>query len=137
MSHTDTIRNLQIRRLDLLGRAAERCGLTLVEGQTAIRGYYKEQAKVDHAVVDRGNPGSYELGVKRNEEGAFDLLLDTFAGGGGLVEKVGGPRCERLRQFYALESALEQGRELEDQGWVSHWAFDEQGNLLLEYESAL
>lgn len=129
MSHVASI-ELEIRDLEALRLACEPLGLELVIGQrtynwygrsvgdTALpAGFTKEELGLcEHAIRIKGtnmngkiNPGSpYEIGLatRRDGKAGYTLLWDTYRGGGGIVEKVGGEKAEKLCQGYAVEVAM-------------------------------
>lgn len=136
MSHVATI-SLQINDLDALAKAAETVGLRLVRNQKTYAwwgrsvGDYplpagftaKELGHCDHALVQVDKDGEiipgksghgpesvWEIGVVSRRDGlpGFQLMWDFFAGGRGLVERVGGNKAERLIQEYAKEVLIKE-----------------------------
>lgn len=128
MSHIAQI-SLEIRDLDALADACESLGLELVRdqkvynwygrsvGDTALpAGFSKEEmGKCEHAIRIKGTKLNgkidsrmpYEIGIatRRDGKAGFTLLWDTYQGGHGLVDKVGGEKCDKLKQEYAVEVA--------------------------------
>lgn len=126
MSHVATI-DLEVRDLDALGRAAERCGCELVRDVSTFKWYGRsvgdtplpegftvaDLGTCEHVVrVKGGKPEAYEVGVVRRRDGrpGYALMLDSWAGGHGLVKAVGGAGCEGLKQAYAVETAAAAAR---------------------------
>lgn len=129
MSHVASI-ELEIRDLDALAAACESLGLELVRDQKTYNwwgtsvgdtplpvGYAKEElGKCQHAIRIKGTNlnGSinrreaYEIGLSARRDGkaGFIMLWDTYQGGNGLVEKVGGEKAEKLCQGYGVEVAM-------------------------------
>lgn len=118
MSHVVNI-DLVIKDLDALAQAAKECGLELVRNKKTYTWYGRymsdsplpegftadELGKCEHAlrVID-GQPGAYEIGIVRRKDGkpGWQILFDYWAGGGGLVEKVGGNNAGKLKQRYQV-----------------------------------
>lgn len=88
----------------------------------------KDYGKCEHAIRVKGNKNAYEVGlvrfpagatrdvvlvdgtvVKEDIGGSFQLVYDFFAGGYGLVEKIG-DNATALRQSYAKQLSLKQLR---------------------------
>ena len=129
MSHIATI-EIEIKDLDALAAACEPLGLELVRGQKKYNwygvsigdsplpvGFTKEDlGSCEHVLrmkgtamngqIDKRMP--YEIGLvaRRDGKAGYALMWDTYRGGGGLVEKVGGEQAERLCQGYAVEVAM-------------------------------
>lgn len=129
MSHVASI-ELEVRDLDSLSAACESLGLELCRGQKTYNWYGRsvgntklpegftaeELGKCQHAIrikgtkavgsCDRSMP--YEIGLmpRRDGKSGYVLLWDTYMGGRGIVEKVGGVKAERLLQGYAVETAV-------------------------------
>jgi hypothetical protein len=123
MSHTVEIKDLLIRDLPALSRAAQRLGLELVPNQTTYRWYGRsvgdhplpegftkeEMGQCEHAIRIPNNPHAYEIGIvtRRDGQPGYALHWDFWNGGYGLAERIG-EEGERLRQAYALEVTLGQ-----------------------------
>ena len=119
MSHVAKI-EIEIKDLGALRSAAEKIGMELVEGQKAYRWYGRsvgdtklpdgftaaELGTCEHALRVKGNPSAYEIGVVARRDGGagYTLLWDSWAGGYGLVEKVGA-KAEKLKQAYGVAVA--------------------------------
>jgi hypothetical protein len=121
MSHTVEIKDLLIRDLAALGRAATRLGLELVMGQTNYRWYgtvvgdhpfptgftNQDIGKCEHAIRIPNQPDAYEIGIVTRRDGlpGYALHWDFWNGGYGLTDRIG-QDGELLRQAYALEVTL-------------------------------
>ena len=129
MSHVATI-SLEIRDLDALAAACGLLGLELVRGQKVYNWYgrsvgdsklpdgftVEELGKCEHAIRIKGTSLNgqinknmpYEIGLANRRDGksGYVLMWDTYQGGHGLVAKVGGEQCDKLRQNYAVEVAV-------------------------------
>lgn len=106
MSHVSKV-NVEIKSFGALKKAIERLGGTIKEGVKKFRAY--GTGKCDHA-ISFGEEGMYEMGISENQDGTFDLNWDNFAGGHGLVGKVG-KNCENIKKFYAAEAAKIEARK--------------------------
>lgn len=124
MSHVCTIA-LEVKDLDSLAKACKRLGLELRLGQQTYR-WFGESAgdaplpagftaedlgKCEHAIGIPGDAKAYEIGLVKRRDGkqGFALLCDFWDGGKGL-EAVAGVECCKLKQAYATEVAIKQGR---------------------------
>lgn len=120
MSHVAKV-ELQVKDLDALEIAARALGLELVRGQTTYKwwgrsvgdyplpeGFRAEDlGKCLHALRLPGNSEAYEIGVVKSRAGqGYELLWDFYAGGYGLVERVG-PDCAKLKQEYSAAVSTE------------------------------
>ena len=117
MSHVAKI-SVGLRDLRALAAAAPLFGMELVENQTGFKTYQREFAQAgscEHVLkqtAPRAGGLNYEVGLKRNAEGSFDLLWDRFDH--GLVNCIG-QNAEKLRQEYAAavtsQACYDQGYE--------------------------
>ena len=129
MSHVATL-ELEIRDLDALAAACEPLGLELIRDQKIYNWYGRsvgdsalpvgftaeDLGKCDHVIRIKGTKMNgeinhrmpYEIGLvtRRDGKAGFCMMWDTYMGGGGLVEKVGGESADLLRQGYAVEVAV-------------------------------
>src|SRR4051812_32472193 len=115
MSHVATV-DVEIKDLDALDAACKKLGLELVRGQTTFRWYGQhvgdyplpagftgaDLGTCEHAVRVPGRADAYEIGVVRRRDGrsGWSLMWDFYAGGYGLMERVG-ENCQSLRREYA------------------------------------
>lgn len=122
MSHVVAIK-LEIKDLDALAKAAEMLGLEFKRDQKTFRWYgthvgdyplpqgfkASDMGHCDHALSVKGDSRAYEVGVCRTRDGSegYCVLFDFWAGGHGLVEKIG-PEAKKLRQAYAVQVAKKQ-----------------------------
>lgn len=124
MSHVATV-EIEIKNLDDLAKACERIGCELVRGKTSYKWFGEhvgdypvpegfsvaDLGKCEHAIRVRGNHQAYEIGVVRRRDGQPGWVLhwDFFEGGYGL-ENVVGQGCNKLKQSYAVVSAMRTAR---------------------------
>lgn len=122
MSHVASIK-LEIKDLGSLKKACERLGLEFVEDKKNYKWYgtavssnsappgftNSELGKCEHAIRVKDKPNAYEIGVvtARNGLKGYQLLLDEWNGGYGLVDKIGSG-AGLLKQAYSLEVAKKQ-----------------------------
>lgn len=116
MSHVTEIK-IEIKDLNALKVACHRLGFTFMEGQTTYAWYGQyvggaplpegvtvgDLGRCDHAIVVP--EATYEVGVKANGKGGFQLLWDHYWKG-GLEERLG-VGAGLLKQAYSLEVARE------------------------------
>jgi hypothetical protein len=106
MSHITKL-TLFIEDLDALEQAcAEDLGLELVRGQKTHKAYFGNKNRCEHAIRVPGNTQAYEIGLvsKTNGEPGYEMQWDDYAGGHGLVEKVG-VGAKKLEQAYKARVA--------------------------------
>lgn len=104
MSHTVDMR-VEILDLDALKASCEPLGLEFKENQKTHKSYYRGES-CEHAIGVRGNSEAYEVGVVKNPLGnGWTLRADSYGGGRGLMDKIGGPTANKLRQEYSLQLA--------------------------------
>jgi|SRR5580698_2995433 hypothetical protein len=125
MSHTAKIPNVNINDLDALERAAADLGLELVRDQKTYKTYSVQ--KCDHAIRHQTDRNMYELGVLK-EGDHFKLMQDTFMGGKGMVEVLGGHEAPKLNQSYAAQVAM---AHYQNEGWNVTTSKLEDGSIVL------
>lgn len=133
MSHITKIQVEVSEDLDVMDKTATRLGMKLNEGQTTFRSFYaKNDGRCLHALSVLDNPNAYEIGLAKRSDGkpGFELLWDDFAGGQGLVEKVG-PGATLLKQAYAVETA---NKQMESEGFWAEETILDDGTVEVEYE---
>lgn len=122
MSHVATI-EVKVSDKEALAAAAERLGGVFHEGQKTYRWYgtfvgdspmpagmtMADLGKCDHAISFP--QASYEVGVRKNEDGSYTLAWDYW-GQGGLAPILGGPQAPKLVQAYAAEKLKQEARRL-------------------------
>lgn len=128
MSHTAKIPNVKVNDLDALDRAAADIGLQLVRDQKTYQTYSKQ--KCDHA-LRLPNSGAYEIGVVKAGD-HFDLMQDTFLGGKGMVDAVGGHEAPKLIQSYAAQVAMAHYLQ---EGWNVTKTQTEDGRIFLRCQN--
>ncbi|MHA2642866.1 MAG: DUF1257 domain-containing protein [bacterium JZ-2024 1] len=96
MSHITTVKT-KIRDLELLARAAERFGLSLVRAES-FRAFTRSACEYK---LTSGSSVEYEIGIVRSGD-SYELLYDSWRGGYGLIERVG-KNLERLISAYSEE----------------------------------
>lgn len=119
MSHVAAVQ-LEVLDLDELEAACKNLGLELARDQKTYRWYgrsvgdyplpagFREEdlGKCEHAIRVPGSSTAYEIGVVKSRTGrGYTLLWDFFAGGYGMMEKVG-TDANKLRQAYAAEHTV-------------------------------
>lgn len=128
MSHVTEIKT-QVFNLETLAQASEQLGLEFVHGQRTFRSYFdRTKERCDHAIRVPGNSAAYEVGVKAQADGSFQLLFDDWNGGFGLLEKIG-QGAGLLLQRYAIEEAKRLART---QGYSVTESLCEDGSVELE-----
>ena len=119
MSHVAEI-TCEVNDLQALGEAAKACGLELVMNQHTFKWYgthvgdyplpagfsKSDMGKCEHALRIPGNNQAYEIGVAKRKDGkeGYALLWDFWAGGMGLVDKVGN-NADKLVDNYGAQVA--------------------------------
>jgi hypothetical protein len=130
MSHVATVQ-MEIKDLDALDAACKKLGLEFRRGQKTFKWYgtwvndyaaqdaaYKhgikpeDYGKCEHAIGVAGNSKAYEAGLVPNKEGdGYKLIYDFWAGGHGLIAKIG-DSAEKLLQEYAKQVTLGQATSM-------------------------
>ena len=135
--------DLEIRDLKALASAAKLLGMELRENQKTYR-YWghgvgdfplpegftpKDLGKCDHALSVIDKPDAYEVGVCNRRDGrqGFTLLWDFYAGGKGLMEKIG-KDGNKLKQSYAEIVAA---NALKKKGFKVQRKVNDQGKVVL------
>lgn len=144
MSHVTTI-DIEIRDLDSLAAACDRCGLELVRDQKTYHWYgesvgdtalpagftVEDLGKCDHAIrvkppaaghepIGKNGDKPYEIGVVRRRDGrpGFTLHIDEWCDGFGLIALCG-KGGDKLKQLYATtvatKTAVKQGYRVREQ----------------------
>lgn len=118
MSHVVSIR-CKIKDLDALEKAAKSLGLDFVKQATyrwwghSVGDYplpagftTKDLGKCEYAIKIPKNNHAYEVGVvpSKTTAGEYELLFDFYAGGQGLMAKIG-KDASLLTQQYKIETA--------------------------------
>lgn len=106
MSHVADLQ-LEVKDLDSLEKACNNLGLELVRNQTTFKHFAGRTSPCTHAIRVKGNAKAYEIGLVANGDvrKGFTLQWDSYAGGYGIVEKVGGKDGGKLKQAYGNEVA--------------------------------
>lgn len=113
MSHISTVEVI-IQDLQALRTACESLGLEFVADQKVYKWYGRafgraadpQDGRCDHAIRVKGNQQAYEIGVVKKQDGSgYELRLDDFQNGYGLMDLVG-KGAMKLRQGYATEVAV-------------------------------
>ena len=142
MSHVVKVKTV-IKSLNALRRAAERCGLELVEGVSNYKwfgkfvgdspmpdGFYwvdpatgkkyghgkQKLGLCDHVLRVPGNQKAYEVGVYSTGKDEYGIIWDWWGAGYGLCEKIGRTQngAEKLLDEYAFAVAEEVAHQ---NGW--------------------
>jgi len=143
MSHVVNI-ELEIKDLKSLKEAAEMLGLEFRENQKTYRwyghhvgdyplpkGFTKfDMGHCDHALSIPGNPNAYEVGVCKRRDGVEGWLLqfDFYAGGNGLISKIG-KDAGKLCDEYAAAVAK---RKLKAKGFMVKRTVTSTGKIILQ-----
>lgn len=125
MSHVVDI-DIEIKDLDALESACNELGLELIRDQKTYKwwghhvgdyplpeGFSKsDMGKCDHAVRVKGNSEAYEVGIVKRRDGrpGYTMLFDFFAGGKGLMAKIG-DKAERFTQEYSVQVNMKKARQ--------------------------
>lgn len=84
MSHFTKLDRAKIKDADAFVKACAELGLTSVQRNVAIRDFYGKQIDVDVAV----KAGEYDLALKKNAEGSYDMVADWWGvRGSGLLTR--------------------------------------------------
>lgn len=125
MSHVAAV-ECRVQDLDVLKDVAERLGFEFREGQKTYRWFGQflndwhsaraavrkgfdssKFGKCEHALRLKGQPGAYEIGVTAHDDGeGYDLIYDTFGGGGAPIERLAGVDLVTLRNELAAETVV-------------------------------
>ncbi len=127
MSHVARIA-VDVKSLADLEAAAQALGLKLECGVKTYNSYQRG-LPCDHKITDPNNPHAYEIGVLARKDGkpGFDLMFDEFAGGQGMVAKIGAG-AHRLKQEYSASVATSYYRK---RGFRVSRTVKEDGRLVL------
>lgn len=113
MSHIAVI-DVIVKDLVALAAACESIGCELVREQRTYKWYGRamgraadpQDGRCDHAIRVKGNKQAYEIGLVKKQDGSgYELRLDDFMNGYGLMDLVG-KGAMKLRQGYATEVAV-------------------------------
>jgi hypothetical protein len=97
MSHITKVAT-QFKELGALTKAVEALGGEFVEGAKQFVYYSGARSECDHKIKFKN--ASYEIGVVKNKDGAYDLKLDYFSSGG--LKPIVGQGCSRLKIEYGV-----------------------------------
>jgi hypothetical protein len=114
MSHSTVYKptDVVIRDLDVLGRAAARCGLQLNRNATDYGSYAGRRLACDHSISipqekqTNASSDSYEIGVLENKtkDGiVYDLSYDNWKGAAGIDRFCGKNLCNVFAYYRAEE----------------------------------
>jgi hypothetical protein len=104
MSHTADLR-VEILDLEALKAACEPLGLEFRENQKTHKSYYRSEI-CEHAIAVKNKPEAFEVGVVKSPIGrGWTLRADPWNGGNGLMDAIGGPAANKIRQEYSLQVA--------------------------------
>ncbi len=134
-SHTSHVTDvkLKIADLDSLDETCHRLGLTLHRDKKNWKWYGQfmndsnrygnlkpsEMGKGDHAISVNGAAGAYEIGLRSDGQGAYDLYYDSW-GSGANIERVAGKDLNVLRKEYAFTTAQRKAKKtLGVKGWTT------------------
>lgn len=139
MSHVAECK-AQLKNLDIIERAAERLGGTLMKGQKTYKwfGHWvgdtpmpagmttADLGKCDHAIKFPG--ATYEVGVRAQKDGTFTLAWDWWSAG-GLLPKMGDTGAGKFVQAYGIEAAK---RAAARKGYQTRETSKSDGSITLE-----
>ncbi len=126
MSHITEIA-VEISDLNALDQACKDLGVKLMKNQKTFRHFASQSGKCEHAISLPNNNKAYEIGVVKNGT-KFGLKWDEWAGGYGMVEKVG-TGAMKLVDHYGAEVAKKQ---LSRQGYRISQSIGAQGQVILK-----
>jgi hypothetical protein len=154
MSHVEEIDDVDIRDLDALKVAVERCGGEFLFGQTthAWWGTFVGDSRgMTNSAVDKGrdpktfghclhaigvkgqkgrmgHAGPWEIGVVAKGDG-YSLVYDNFGGAGHALDEAFGAHARRLTDEYTSEVTM---RQLMREGWRMSRTVEADGTIVLE-----
>lgn len=100
MSHIDTYQTV-MTSLTLIEATCVRLGLTFLRHQKTAQFYRAQQTSCAHAI---GIPeSSYQVGIVRNPDKTYALLMDTYD---DTLRNTMGKNGQRFLQHYAAASAI-------------------------------
>lgn len=126
MSHVLVI-DLVVSDKGALEAAAVLLGAEYRHDQKTFKRYHGSD-RCDDAICVPNNSKAYEIGVRDNHNGSYDLCADFFQGGYGLTDIVG-DEASRLKQEYAAQVAT---RQYEMDGYSISRSVTEDGRIVLE-----
>jgi hypothetical protein len=113
MSHVATVAT-EIRDLDCLSHAAQVCGLELVRGQRTFKHYQDSQPnECEHVLRIPDDETAYEIGLVKDENGNYRLLMDDYGNGLRIVRRLG-KNHSKLKQAYVKHKVI---KTLQKQGF--------------------
>ena len=143
MSHVTQL-EIEVKDLGALERACTALGLELVRDQQTYRWYghsvgdtplpkgftANDLGKCQHAIRIPGDSRAYEIGVVPRRDGreGYTLLWDSWAGGYGMVAKVG-QEAEKLSDQYSAQVAI---AELMNDGFSVEQTTDQEGCIVID-----
>lgn len=129
MSHVTTL-NLNITDLEALDAACKTLGLELVRGQTKFHTYFTQDGSCEHAIRIPNDKRAYEIGLitRRDGQQGYQMLWDTYAGGYGMVAKVGDGMSTLKKNYAAKVSA----KYIQKQGFRVTQRIATNGNIIVE-----
>lgn len=101
MSHVSSIPGIEIRDINALAAAAERCGMELVLDAKSFQAYNAN--KCDHKLRVKGDSYAYEMGIRKNSDGTYALEWDTWGSQGRKLMSHVGENAKNLNKYYASE----------------------------------
>jgi ribosomal protein L34 len=117
---------MDIKDLDALEKACNEMGLEFIPNQKTYKwwghhvgdyplpkGFSKaDMGKCDHAVRIKGDSEAYEVGIVKRRDGrpGYTMLFDFFAGGKGLMKKIG-DNADLLTQEYSVQVNIKKAKQ--------------------------
>jgi hypothetical protein len=143
LSHVTEL-DIEVKDLGALESACTALGLELVRDQQTYRWYgtsvgdtplphgftEEDLGKCEHAIRIPGDTRAYEIGVVHRRDGreGYTLLWDSWAGGYGLVNKVG-QEAVKLCDQYSAQVTMDQLRQ---DGFAVDMSVDQEGRITID-----
>lgn len=113
MSHLTKVK-VQVRDLEVLKKVCAELGLEFKKDQKTYKWFgtfvgdsplpagmkVEDLGQCDHAISVKGNKAAYEVGLRKQKDGSYQLAFDFWSGGCGL-EKIVGKNCSTLMSAYS------------------------------------
>lgn len=105
----------RLKDLAAMRSAAQELGGELNEGQKTFIWYSDRNNHCDHAISIKGKKHAYEIGLRQQQDGSFEMVYDTFDNN---LERQFGKDMVKLVDSYNLHSVMnDQGAQLQSMGF--------------------